>query len=325
MEFKDYYTTLGVGREASADDIKRAYRRLARKFHPDVSKEPDAEARFKEMKEAYEVLKDPEKRAAYDRFGEHWEAGQDFQPPPDWQPEFNFSRGGHSNMGGAGAGDFSDFFDALFGGGRGGSTFRAGFGGSGAREMRMHGEDVNAHITISIEDAYRGATRQITLEVPEIDRQGRMLRKRRTLNVSIPKGIKAGQRIRLEDQGGAGVGPGAQSGDLYLLVDFQPHPVYEARGRDIHVTLPVTPAEAVLGRTVKAPTLGGAVDLKIPAGSSTGKRLRLKGRGLPGTPPGDQYVELKVVVPEKVSGKARALYEQLEQEESFNPRRAMGV
>jgi curved DNA-binding protein len=325
MEFKDYYTTLGVARSATGDEIKTAYRRLARKYHPDVSKEPDAEARFKEVSEAYEVLKDAEKRAAYDRFGENWQAGQDFQPPPDWAREYSFSpdgSGGSAGMGGADG--FSDFFDTLFGGGRRG-PFQGGFGGSSQREMRMDGEDVNARITIPIEDAFRGSKRQITLEVPEVDASGRVSRKRRTLSVTVPKGIKAGQRIRLENQGGAGLGAGTQSGDLYLTVEFEPHHIYEARGRDIYVTLPVTPAEAALGRTVKTPTLGGAVDLKIPPGSSTGKRLRLKGRGLPGTPAGDQYVELKVVLPDKVNAKAQALYEQLEREELFNPRKTMGV
>ena len=330
MEFRDYYSTLGIERSASAEEIKRAYRRLARKYHPDVSKEADAEARFKEMKEAYEVLKDPEKRTSYDQFGENWQAGEDFQPPPDWQREFGFSQDGFGNSSGHAEGfggeGFSDFFDTLFGGARGqrGSS-RDGFGGSGYREVRMDGEDINAQITISIEDAYQGATRQITLEVPEADAAGRLVRKRRTLNVTIPKGIMAGQRIRLEDQGGPGLGSGAQSGDLYLKIDFDPHPVYEARGRDIQITLPVTTSEAALGRTVKAPTLGGAVDLKIPPGSSSGKRLRLKGRGLPGEPPGDQYVALKIVVPDQVSDKTRALYEALEQEESYDPRKLMGV
>ena len=319
MEFKDYYTTLGVERDASDADIKRAYRRLARKYHPDVSTEPDAEARFKEMKEAYEVLKDKEKRAAYDRFGEHWKAGQKFEPPPEWEREFTFSQ---RDFGGARPEGFSDFFETLFGGH---SQFDGGFGQGRRGEVRMHGEDVNAHIAIPLEDAYRGTTRKISLDVPEVDASGRLTRKRRTLNVTVPKGVMAGQRIRLESQGGAGVGTGTRAGDLYLKVEFEPHPIFEASGRDIHVTLPVTPAEAVLGRTVKAPTLGGSVDLKIPPGSSTGRRLRLKGRGLPGNPPGDQYVELKIVTPAKVDEKARALYEQLEQIESFNPRAGLGV
>lgn len=189
----------------------------------------------------------------------------------------------------------------------------------------MHGENVNARIAIPLEDAYRGATRQISIDVAGVDERGRASSTRRKLNVTIPKGVMAGQRIRLEDQGGAGMGEGSRPGDLYLKVEFEPHPVFRAEGRDIHVTLPVSAAEAALGRTVQAPTLGGPVDLKIPAGSSSGKRLRLKGRGLPGKPPGDQYVELKIVVPGRVTDEARALYEQLERIESANPRASLGV
>lgn len=315
MEFKDYYKILGVEREASKDDIKRAYRRLARKYHPDVSKESDAEARFKEMKEAYEVLKDPEKRSAYDQFGANWKAGQDFQPPPNWQREYSFA-GGAESFGDAG--QFSDFFETLFGQARGGGF--SGFRTSG----QAKGEDVNAAISIPVEDAYRGASRTITLEVPEVDPGGSVRRRRKTLNVKIPAGITAGKRIRLEKQGGPGYG-GSPAGDLYLAVDFEPHPFYRADGRDIHLELPVTPWEAALGRKVKVPTLGGAVDLQIPAGSSSGKTLRLKGRGLPGTPPGDQYVELKVVVPPASDEKMRELYETLERGHSVNPRAKLGV
>jgi len=312
MKFRDYYEILGVPRTATAEDIKKAYRRLARKYHPDVSKEADAEARFKEMKEAYSVLKDPEKRKAYDQFGEDWKTGQEFRPPPDWERYSDFKPDG---MGGAGDHrGFSDFFETLFGGGAGQGSFRQGFGGS------SKGEDINARITIPLEDAFHGATRQLTIEVPELDGQGRYTRRQRTLSVKIPKGIVSGQRIRLAAQGGPGFGEGGQPGDLYLQVDFQPHPVFETQERDVIVTLPITPAEAALGRTVQAPTLGGKVDLKIPPGSSSGKRLRLKGRGLPGSPPGDQYVDLKIVLPGKIDSKAKALYEQLDEAETFNPR-----
>lgn len=315
MQFKDYYKILGVERDASKDDIKRAYRRLARKYHPDVSKESDAEVRFKEMKEAYEVLKDPEKRSAYDQFGSNWKAGQDFQPPPNWQREYSFG-GGAEPFGDAG--QFSDFFETLFGQSRGGGfSFRTGGG-------RAKGEDINAAISIPIEDAFRGASRTITLEVPELDANGVTSRRRKSLNVKIPAGITAGKRIRLEKQGGPGFG-GSAAGDLYLAIDFEPHPFYRADGRDIHLELPVTPWEAALGRKVKVPTLGGAVDLQIPAGSSSGKTLRLKGRGLPGKPPGDQYVELKVVVPPASDEKIRELYETLERGHSVNPRARLGV
>jgi curved DNA-binding protein len=315
MEFKDYYKILGVDRAASKDDIKRAYRRLARKYHPDVSKEADAEARFKEMKEAYQVLKDPEKRSAYDQFGANWKAGQDFQPPPNWRREYSFGDGAQSF---GDAGQFSDFFETLFGQSRGGGFgFRTGGG-------RMKGEDVNATISIPIEDAYRGATRTISLDVPEADASGALRRRQKKLNVKIPAGVTGGKRIRLEKQGGPGYG-GSPAGDLYLAVDFEPHPFYRADGRDIHLELPVTPWEAALGRKVKVPTLGGPVDLQIPAGSSTGKILRLKGRGLPGKPAGDQYVELKVVAPPASNEAIRDLYEALEREHNVNPRAKLGV
>lgn len=320
MEFRDYYETLGLSRTASDDEIKRAYRRLARKYHPDVSTEADAEMRFKEMKEAYEVLKDPEKRAAYDKFGENWEAGQDFQPPPDWAHEFNSAGGG----GFEGGEHFSDFFETLFGGARGG--FGTGNGTRGGfRDLRMDGEDINARITISVEDAFAGATRQISLNVPQVTPDGHRGYQTRKLNVTIPKGIKPGQRIRLEGQGSPGIGSGANSGDLFLQVDFEPHPTFEISGRDVHVKLPISPSEAVLGAKVKAPTLGGVVDLTVPPGSNSGKRLRLKGRGLPGGTPGDQYVELVITVPSKPSAAERALYEKLKQESDFDPRENMGA
>jgi curved DNA-binding protein len=319
MKFKDYYEVLGVDRNASKDDIKRAWRRLARKYHPDVSKEEDAEARFKEMREAYEVLKDPEKRSAYDQFGENWKAGQDFQPPPDWQRRHGF--GGQSFGGGQTftGGDFSDFFETLFGQGRGGGGFNFRAGGG-----RMKGEDVSASITIPLEDAWQGASRTLTLEVPEADASGRLTRRRRTLNVKIPKGITAGKRIRLESQGGPGIG-GGPAGDLYLTVEFEPHPLYRAQGTDLYLELPVTPWEVALGRKVKVPTPAGTVDLKIPEGSSSGKTLRLKGRGLPGKPTGDEYVELKVVVPPATDSGTRELYEKLERGHDLNPRAKLGV
>jgi curved DNA-binding protein len=310
MEFKDYYEILGVARGAAAEEIKRAYRRLARKYHPDVSKEPDAEARFKEVREAYTVLKDPEKRKAYDQFGKDWKSGQDFEPPPDWGRKFHFSSAGFTDAGG-----FSDFFDTLFGGAGPGAAQSRPRG----RQFRAKGRDVDARIRIPIEDAFRGATRQITIDVPELDSGGRSVSRRRSLNVRIPKGVTAGQRIRLEGQGGAGTG-GGDAGDFYLALEFEPHKTFRAHGRDVYVTLPITPAEAALGRTVSVPTLGGAVDLKIPAGSRSGQKLRLNGRGLPGTPAGDQYVELQITLPPKTSEEARELYKELERVEAFDPR-----
>lgn len=302
MEFKDYYKTLGLSRDAKPADIKRAYRSLARKYHPDVSTEKDAEARFKEVGEAYAVLKDPEKRKAYDQFGMDWEAGQDFKPPPGWKQEF---RSADEDIAGAEA--FSDFFESLFGRGRGGG----GGWDDRFKDARARGRDAESEIQISLEDSYHGTTRNIRVETPEIDQQGQYRARSRTLQVRIPKGVREGQRIRVEGQGGAGHGGGA-SGDLYLRVRFKRHKQFRAKGRDIYLTLPVTPWQAALGRTVKVPTLGGKVDLKIPAGSSSGKRLRLKGRGLPGKPPGDQYVELQITIPAHMDDKTRALYEQLE-------------
>ena len=292
MRFRDYYETLGVARGASQDDVKRAYRRLARKFHPDVSKEADAEARFKEVGEAYEVLKDPEKRAAYDRFGKDWKHGQEFRPPPGWERQFNFGGGGFSGDSG-----FSDFFETLFG--------RGGFAGARG-PMRARGGDQSATIEIALEDAYRGATRTITV-------------RGRTLSVRIPKGVTEGQRIRLGGLGGAGAG-GGLAGDLYLTVTHAAHPLFRAEGRDVHLRLPVAPWEAALGATVAVPTLGGKVDLKIPRGSRAGRSLRLKGRGLPGRPNGDQYVTLEIVAPPADSPEAESLYRKMAESMPFDPR-----
>lgn len=307
MEFKDYYKTLGVARDADQDEIKRAYRKLARKYHPDVSKEADAEERFKEMQEAYEVLKDPEKRSAYDSFGENWRAGQDFRPPPDWEPQFDFAGGGFTN-----AGQFSDFFESLFG--------RAGrSGGFGGGEFHMRGRDQYAKITIDLADAYRGTVRSIDLSMRAIDPSGRVVARPKTLNVKIPAGVTEGQRIRLAGQGEAGAGSGG-AGDLYLEVDFAPHRLFKPEGKDIHLSLPVAPWEAALGRSVTVPTLGGKVEMRLPAGSQSGRKLKLKGRGLPGNPPGDQIVTLSIVTPLADTAEARALYERMEQELPMHPR-----
>lgn len=312
MEFKDYYEALGVQRDATPDEIKRSYRRLARKFHPDLSEAPDADARFKEVQEAYEVLKDPEKRTAYDRFGADWQAGQEFRPPPGWAPDVGFSDGGFT-----GASEFSDFFEALFG--SAGRRRPAG----GYTHLRVKGEDLHAKLEISLEDSFQGATRSLSLQVPELDDQGRLVTRTRKLNVSVPKGVVSGQQIRLRGQGGPGLG-GAPDGDLYLDVRFARHRLFRAVDRDIHLDLPVAPWEAALGDTVTAPTLGGDVELKIPAGSRTGTRLRLAGRGFPGTPAGDQYVEIEIQTPKADTDAARALYERMRQDMAFDPRVGLG-
>jgi curved DNA-binding protein len=312
MEFKDYYKIMEVARDATQDEIKRSYRKLARKYHPDVSKEADAEVRFKELGEAYEVLKDAEKRAAYDQLGANYKGGQDFRPPPDWNSGFEFSGGGYT--GGDGS-DYSDFFSSLFG-----KDFR---GGAGRAAHHAKGEDHHARVLISLEDTYLGATRSITLRVPAVDAQGHVITKERVLNVSIPKGIREGQHIRLSGQGSPGID--GKAGDLYLQVEFQQHPLYRVDGRDLYLDLPVAPWEAALGATVKVPTLGGIVELKIPEGSVSGRKMRLKGRGLPGNPPGDCYVILTIALPPADSEAAKEFYSKMEKELNFNPRTKLGV
>jgi curved DNA-binding protein len=315
MEFKDYYKTMGVARDATQDEIKRAYRKLARKYHPDVSKESDAEARFKEVGEAYEVLKDPEKRAAYDQLGADWKAGQEFHAPPDWDAGFEFSGGGFT---GGDASAFSDFFESLFGRGFQGTPHARQTG------FRTRGEDHHAKVLVDIEDAWHGATRQISLQVPEVDAQGRLHTRERVLNVRIPAGIRQGQHIRLAGQGAPGLGAGP-AGDLYLEIEFRPHPFYRVDGKDMYLELPVAPWEAALGATAKVPTPAGIVDLKIPPGSGSGRKLRLKGRGIPARPPGNLYVVLKIALPAADSAAAQALYRKMEQELAFNPRAHLGV
>ncbi|MEJ2456008.1 MAG: DnaJ C-terminal domain-containing protein [Candidatus Thiodiazotropha sp.] len=320
MEFRDYYKIMGVARDATQDEIKRAYRKLARKYHPDVSKEPDAEKHFKEVGEAYEVLKDPEKRAAYDQLGANWKAGQEFRPPPDWDANFEFS-GGFS---GADSAAFSDFFESLFGRGFAGS---AGFTQSrrpGGRSFHARGEDHHAKILVDLEDAFRGSTRTLTLHVPEMDQRGHVFTRERTLNVQIPKGIRQGQQIRLSGQGAPGIGQG-KAGDLYLEVEFRPHTLYRVEGRDLFLNLPIAPWEAALGAQVKAPTPEGVIDLKIPAGSVSGRKLRVKGRGIPAPTPGDLYVVLQIVIPPGDSDNAKALYRRMAEELKFNPRAKLGV
>lgn len=300
MEYKDYYEIMGVGRDASADEIKRAYRRLARKYHPDVSKEANAEARFKEVGEAYEVLRDPEKRAAYDALGAR-KPGEEFRPPPDWRFE-------HADA--ADEGTHSDFFEQLFGGlGRRTSFASRGF-------------DTAGQIDVTIEEAFRGTDRKLAVQRLAVDEHGRPQPVTQELNVRIPAGVVDGQQIRVASQGQPGA-RGGPPGDLFLRVRLLPHRWFRAEGRDIWLDLPITPWEAALGDTVRVPTLGGRVDLKLPRGSQTDRQLRLKGRGLPGDPAGDQFVVLKIVTPEPRGAADEAIYKQMAAALAMNPRQPM--
>lgn len=313
MEFKDYYQVMGVARDATEAQIKQAYRRLARKYHPDVSKEKDAEARFKDLGEAYEVLKSPEKRAAYDQLGKRHAAGEEFRPPPDWGTGFEFSGAGA----GVGESDYSDFFESLFG-----AAGRARGGRGAAHPGR--GEDHHARVMLDLDASLQGGSRSFSLRVPEFDAQGRLALKERVLDVQIPKGILAGQSIRLAGQGSRPPGDGAP-GDLYLEVEFRLHEHFRVDGRDLYLDLPVAPWEAALGAAVKTPTPGGVVDLKVPAGSHAGTKLRLKGRGIPAATPGDFYVVLTIALPAADDEKARSAYRALAAALPFNPRASLGV
>ncbi|MDP1969882.1 MAG: DnaJ C-terminal domain-containing protein [Methylobacter sp.] len=315
MQYKDYYKIMGLSRNSTQDEIKRAYRKLARKYHPDVSKERDAEAKFKELGEAYEVLKDPQKRAAYDRLGTNWKAGEDFRPPPNWDEGFEFKGGGFA---GGDAGAFSDFFEQLSG--------RAGFRPSGHEPHQFHarGQDTHAKIYVDLEDSVRGTTRNISLSAPEMDAQGHVQVKHRSLNIKIPKGVKPGQHIRLSGQGDPGSG-GGKSGDLLLEIAFNAHSLYRVSETDIYLDLPVTPWEAALGAKIKVPTPEGNIDLKIPPNSRQGSKLRLKGRGLPAKTPGDFFVVLQIALPPASTERAKAIYRTMQQELDFNPRLSLGV
>ncbi len=303
MEFKDYYATLGVQRSATQDEIKRAYRKLARKFHPDVSKEPDAESRFKEVAEAHEALIDPERRAAYDEIGQRHARGEAFEPPPGWDSGFEFTgRGGDAPgpKSHASGTDFSAFFESIFG--RDARNARAAGG-----YRQGSGRDHHAKVMIDLEDSYHGARRTISLRVPVIDAQGHGVLHDRQLEVNIPQGVREGQHLRLAGQGAPGQG-GEPAGDLYLEITLKPHPRFRVDGRDVYVDLPVSPWEAALGATVAVVTPAGEVHLTVPAGSSQGRKLRLKGRGLPGKQPGDLYAVLAIALPPSDSDEAKAAY-----------------
>ena len=314
MQFKDYYQTLGLARDASADDIKHAYRRLARKNHPDLNKEPRAEARFKEIGEAYEVLKDPEKRAAYDDVGKRWQAGAE-QPPPGWDSGYEF-RGGEAEF--ADFAQHSDFFEALFGRGRAQAHAQA------RQRTPPRAQDHHAKVMIDLRDAYRGARRSLHLQVPSFDAQGQVHLQERTLDVTIPAGVREGQHLRLSGQGMPGF-DGGPAGDLYLEIGFAPHPLFRVDGRDVYLDLPLAPWEAALGATVDAPLPDGSVQLTVPAGSAQGRKLRLKGKGIPGATPGDLYVVLQIAMPPAPNDAQRRAWEELARLQSFDPRQTMGA
>jgi len=281
MQYKDYYEVLGVARGADADAVKQAYRKLARKYHPDVSKEKNAESKFKELQEAYEVLRDPDKRAAYDQLGRDYRPGQQFRPPPDWSQRFAGSGGGQrfSDLNG-----FSDFFSTLFGGASGGPTPDADAG----------------QLEITVEEAYAGARRRVML-----NEQGRS----RSVDVPIPPGVTDGQSLRIAGSGG--------NASLIFRVRLRPHPLYVPQGKDVQIELPLAPWEAALGAKVAVPTLGGTVELTVPPGAQSGQKLRLRGRGLPG---GDQFVVIKLVTPAAQSPQAKEAYERMKRDFNFDPR-----
>jgi len=320
MKFKDYYETMGVPEDASADEIKKAYRKLARKHHPDLNNDERAADRFKELGEAYEVLKDPAKREEYDQLRKYGaSAGEEFTPPPGWQSGTDFSGGGYTT---ADAAEFSDFFENLYGQ-RTARQTRAG-AGPGRAPFAFPGEDIHYRIPVTLEESYTGSSRSISLQIHRFGDDGRVVPETKTLNVKIPKGVIQGQKIRLRGQGGAGFG-GAPNGDLYMEVELEPHKVFSVEGTNVTLVLPVAPWEAALGASVKVPTLGGAVNLTIPPGAHSGQKLRLKGRGLPGSVDGDQYVVLQIVLPPVDSDEDRALMETMREQMPFNPRETLGV
>jgi len=324
MEYQDYYKTLGVKRDADKATIKKAYRKLARKYHPDVSKESDAEAQFKNVSEAYNVLKDKEKRAAYDELGANWQAGQDFRTPPEWQQAHSgFAQGDgryqYSSTGGsAGGPEVSDFFESLFGqGGFGGGEY---YEAPGRASGPGGGQDQHASIQIALADAFHGTRRQLSLSEPVLNEAGQLINKQRTLNVKIPKGISQGQTMRLKGQGASDPRGGGR-GDLFLEVNFVPNPIFKVDGKDISLELPVAPWEAALGAKVEVPLPdGNSVHLTVAAGSSSGKQLRLKGKGIPAKTPGNLFVTLKIVVPEAIKDAERAAFEALKAASDFDAR-----
>lgn len=314
MQYKDYYQTLGVKRDASLEEIKKAFRKLARKYHPDVSKEPNAEARMKEVNEAYTVLSDTEKRAAYDQLGRGYQPGQEFRPPPNWDAGFEFSSRGFNPRDTA---EFSDFFAELFGNMRGGRSRTSDFYSQG--HFNARGEDHHAKVMLDLEDSFRGTSRQIALRVPRMDTQGHVVLDSRVLNIKIPKGVYEGQIIRLTGQGAPGTGTG-KAGDLLLEVCFHSHSRFRIDGRNLHLTLPVTPWEAALGAMIPINIIDSSLKVRIPEGTQSGQQLRLGGKGIPSNPPGDLLLDIQVALPPANSEKARQLYQTMARELAFNPR-----
>jgi curved DNA-binding protein len=304
MKYKDYYAILGVERGAGDDEIKKAYRKLARKYHPDVSKEANAEERFKEVSEAYETLKDAEKRAAYDQLGRH-AAGEEFRPPPDWGQSFGGGQFSFDDI------DLADLFAGFAGRQRGG----------GARDRPIPGADYEAGVRLTFEQAFHGTEIELDLSAIEYDEQGRPRRVPHRIRVRIPPGVTDGQKLRVPGKGGKGV-RGGRDGDLYLDIEVMSHPLYRVDGLDVHVDLPLAPWEAVLGASVDMPTPAGRVTLKVPPGTRAGQKLRLSGRGLarPDGSKGDLYAIAQIVVPTVVDERQRALFKSLAEASSFNPR-----
>jgi len=316
MEVLDYYDVMGVAEDATPDEIKKAYRRLARKYHPDVSTAADAEEKFKQVGEAYEVLKDADKRAEYDQLRKYgaFNDGQ-FRPPPDWERQAGARGTGQADFD---ARQFSDFFEAIYG-------RQAGRrGGTGGADFSLRGEDIHASLSVSLAEAYTGTTRTFSLATHAYDESGHAVPETKTLKAKIPAGVVSGQKIRLRGQGGPGFGGGA-NGDLFLQVDIAPDKRFAVDGRDITLVLPIAPWEAILGASVEVPTLGGNVKLTIPKNANAGQKLRLQGRGLPGQPPGDQYVVLQIVVPKITTDAERELIEKMRDQFTFDPRAQAGL
>jgi curved DNA-binding protein len=309
LDIKKYYEILGVEKNATADQIKKQYRILARKYHPDVSKEKDAEEKFKKVKEAYEELKDPVKRKAYDQLCREGQADQQFRRSPEW--DFQYDAGTTEEP--FQTSGSSDFFENLFG-----QRARAG---ARTKAYSQRGQDIHSKIALSLEEAFSGTERMIQLQEPEFDPvTGQVKLQTRSLKVKIPQGVTSGQQIRLAKQGGEGINSG-QKGDLYLEIEVLDHPFFALKNRDVYLNLPVTPWEAALGGKIPVPTLAGKVDLIIPANSQTGSKLRLKGRGLPGSPAGDQYVLLTIYIPQPKTEGDRQLYKKMAEELNFDPRK----